>query len=470
MPKYKVSASKDQKKYSFIFTAASISEAKHRVHEQWYSILGVEELDESKLNWEKIIFKAVNKEWEIKNWKVLWKDLFKVYLKLKDWLWYDVKELFFEKDKDSSETEKFKSLEKIIRQYDLFHELNSKKKKEKSKSEKFKEKEWKYETHTQDFYLRKELEESYKLLDFVLNKLQKLFSNEKISNLDPVKIQKIKDLYNKLVILKQSTNLWKIKKVSELSLIKIWEIELSLVEEEKDKEAEELLNQTNKLLKQIWSKTQFKPKSKDLNYQLKLKIQYLNNFLQNYLKESFNKKKKIIDEQSTYYLSTVLWIKNYKKKLEKNNTKIFKNLHVFLFPFWKNKEIKDRILIERRLINSNLILLKTKINKNNFSYTKVKKWYNWFIEIILIFFQKIRQYLFVVIFFYSLLFLTVLIISYYNIWGLSYISETINYRWIFYFLVFMFVYLAMYLSRWIWTLIINFSLVFILIIFGLINF
>jgi hypothetical protein len=34
MPKFKVSASKDQKKYSFVFTASSIAEAKHRVHSQ----------------------------------------------------------------------------------------------------------------------------------------------------------------------------------------------------------------------------------------------------------------------------------------------------------------------------------------------------------------------------------------------------------------------------------------------------
>jgi hypothetical protein len=34
MPKYKVSASKDQKKYSFVFTASSKSEAKERVHDK----------------------------------------------------------------------------------------------------------------------------------------------------------------------------------------------------------------------------------------------------------------------------------------------------------------------------------------------------------------------------------------------------------------------------------------------------
>jgi hypothetical protein len=34
MPKFKVSASRDQKKYSFVFSASSVAEAKNRVHSQ----------------------------------------------------------------------------------------------------------------------------------------------------------------------------------------------------------------------------------------------------------------------------------------------------------------------------------------------------------------------------------------------------------------------------------------------------
>jgi hypothetical protein len=34
MPKYKVSASRDHKKYSFVFSASSIAEAKQRVHDK----------------------------------------------------------------------------------------------------------------------------------------------------------------------------------------------------------------------------------------------------------------------------------------------------------------------------------------------------------------------------------------------------------------------------------------------------
>ncbi len=467
MPKYKVSASRDQKKYSFVFSASSIAEAKQRVHDKWYSILGVEELDESKLSGKKIIFVAEDNTWELKKWKVIWSDIFKVYLKLIDWLWYKVKELYFEEDNINQE-DKIKILKKLKQQYKIYQELNFKKKKRKSKAEKFKEQQ-NNDIKIDNFYLKKELEEAYKLLNFTIKKFRALFDSKNFSSLDSVKINKLQEIYNSLILLKTSTNIWKIQKISETALIKIWEIELELVEKNKTKEALELLKQTNKLLKQVWSKVQFKPDSWKNFEELKSKI----NIIFKTLKDSFKhnkKKKEYIDKKSTFFLDTILKLKKYKRKLKENNIKILKNIYVFILPFWKLKEKKDRLLIERRLINSNLILLKNKINRHNFSYTKVKKWYNWVIEIILLFFKNIRQYLFIVIFFYSLLFLIILVISYYNLFNLWYLWETINYRGIFYFIVFLFIYFAMYFSKGLYTLILNFIIVLIFVIFGLINF
>ncbi len=469
MSKYKVTASKDQKKYSFILNASTIIEAKNKVHEQWYSILDVEEIDESKLIWKRIVFKAI-KDWKIKSWKVVWNDLFKIYLKLKDWLWYDIKELYYENDLNISQKEKEKLIFKLIEQYNLYHELNSKKKKIKSKSESFKDKQennWK--TNTESFYLKKELEQNYKLLNFVLEKLRKLLENNNIEKLDFWKIQKLKKIYNSLVLLKTSTNISKIKSVSEAALLKIWEIELYLIEEKKDLSSEKLLKETNFLLKKLWSKEQFIPRDKNINFIIQKNIDFVKTGIINYFK-LFKKKKKNIDKKSSSFLSTMVSIRFYEKKLKQNNIKILKNFYVFIFPFFKFKEQRDKISIERRLINSNLILLKSKIDKKNFSYTKLKKGYTWFVDKILLFFKNIRLYLFLVIFFYSLLFLIILLFSYYNIFNFWYLIESINYRGIFYFIVFLIIYFAMYFSRWIYSLIINFILVFVLLLFWIINF
>jgi len=469
MPKYKVSVSKDQKKYSLVFNASSELEAKERVHSQWYSVLGVEKIELDNIKWKKIIFKAL-KDDKIKSWKIIWNDLFKVYLKLKDGLWYDIKELYFQDDENSSKEEKKELLDKIIKQYNLFHEINSKKKnKIKSKSEAYKEKINNKETKTDSFYLKKELENSYKLLQFVLEKFRIIFENKNFWNLDSIKVQKLKEIYNSLILLKTSTNISKIKEISELALLKLWEIELYLLEDKKDESVEKLLKQTNTLLKKLWSKEKFIPKEQDFLYQFNLKIEKIKNQLKNF-KDIFKKKKKIIDKRSSFYLNTLLWIQKYKNKRKENNLKILKNIYTFILPFGTLKEKRDRILIERRLINSNLILLKSKIDRNIISYTKIKRWYNYFVDKILLFFKNIRWYLFLVIFFYWLLFLITLFLSYYNILNLWYLIDSINYRGVFYFIIFIFIYLAMYLSRWIFTLIINLFLVFILIIFWLINF
>jgi len=50
------------------------------------------------------------------------------------------------------------------------------------------------------------------LIDFVLLKLNKLLQNEKY-NLDSVKKEKLKNLYNSLVKIKSSTNIPKLKEV-----------------------------------------------------------------------------------------------------------------------------------------------------------------------------------------------------------------------------------------------------------------
>jgi len=106
VPKYKVSVSKGQKKYSIVLSADSDVLAKKKVHDEWYSILGVQKIDEGKIEWHKFLFEAIDKKWVSKKWKVVAEDPFKVYVKLKEWLWYDVKFLFWEEDSYKSEWEK----------------------------------------------------------------------------------------------------------------------------------------------------------------------------------------------------------------------------------------------------------------------------------------------------------------------------------------------------------------------------
>jgi hypothetical protein len=65
MQKYKITASKSQKKYSFVLSAENEKLAKQRVHKDGYSILTVELFDEKNITRNTFIFEA-EKSGEVK--------------------------------------------------------------------------------------------------------------------------------------------------------------------------------------------------------------------------------------------------------------------------------------------------------------------------------------------------------------------------------------------------------------------
>ena len=126
MPKFKVSVSKNQKKYSIVLNADSEVLARKKVHDEWYSILSVQEINEDKIEGHKFIFEAIDKNWNKKKWKVVANDPFKVYVKLKEGLWYNIKLLYSEEDENKSEWVKLDILKHLEEQYDLYNSRKSK--------------------------------------------------------------------------------------------------------------------------------------------------------------------------------------------------------------------------------------------------------------------------------------------------------------------------------------------------------
>ncbi len=462
MQKYKITASKSQKKYQFVLSAENEKLAKQRIHKDGYSILSVELFDESNISKNTFIFEA-EKNWEIKRWKVIWDDIFKIYLKLKDWVWYNILKLYSTTDEDKSDKIKWYILKDLEEQYNFY--------KKTTKTKEVKEiKEGKNEVNIDDFYLKKELEETYKLIDFVLLKLINLLESDKY-NIDNHRKEKLKNLYNSLVKIKSSTNISKLKEIWEIILIKVWEIELESLEKHKDKEWEKFLSETNKLLKQIWSEKKFIKESKDISKQIQKISSIIKDFFYSF--HTKKKSKKVVwlknkDKISHIYLKNMIFLNKYKQKLRENNIEILKKLYVFILPFWKFSEIKESIIVKRKVIKQNIYLFKAKIEWKVFSYTKTIKGFNFILELIFKFFTYIKDYLFFVVLFYSLLFLIFLNLTYYNI--LPWLELSLNYNWIFYFLLFILVYFAIYFSRGVYSLFFNFSILFFVFMFWIINF
>jgi len=105
MLKYKIVASKSQKKYTLVISADSESQAKEKLHKDGYSILSIEEFSGTDIKWKKFLFQ-IQKDGEIKNGVIVWKDIFKIYVKLVDELWYDVIFLYPEWDEAHSNAQK----------------------------------------------------------------------------------------------------------------------------------------------------------------------------------------------------------------------------------------------------------------------------------------------------------------------------------------------------------------------------
>lgn len=456
MQNYKISVSKNGKKYTIVFKAETENLARERVHKEWYSILSIEQITNKDNLWNAFLFSAYTKEWELKHWKIIWDDIFKVYIKLRKNLEYDVKSLFSEEDKNLTFDEKNKIIKDLEEEYNLFYKWKNNEKIDELSKKINKEKQ--NNTSTDNFYLKKELEETYKLIDFVLLKLQNILSDKYKIDVSLEQKEKLKIVYNSIIKLKKSTNLSKLKEIWELALLRIWRIELNEVEKTQEEQTKKLLKETNILLKKIWSKESFIEKNKDVWY-------IINNFFENlnayFLKiKNFQTKKESTDKDSHSYIKNILFLKRYKEKLRENNIFIFKNFISLLF----NKELRLDTFIRRRVIKQNITLFKAKEQGVWFSYTTVKKWFNKIVEYILSFIKNIKQYLFYVIVIYTIIFILFINLNYYySIWESSY-------EWIFYFLVIFFVYLIFYFTRNLLLIILNFVFLFFIVIFWVVNF
>lgn len=457
MPNYKISVSKDSKKYTIVMKADSQAIARERVHKEWYSILGLEEVQDKQEIWSTFIFEW-HKSWEFKHWKIVWNDIFKSYVKLRKELEYDITLIYSEKDEKLSYYEKMKIIKELKEEYDItFPPVKKDKNQEKQDNQVKKESNSNIDNKLNNFYLKKELDEVNNLLEKVLLKLEQIITWSYLSDINDNKKDKLKVIFNEIIKLKKSTNINKLREIWELALLKIWKIELEEVERLKTKESRELLDETNKLLKKIWSKTHFVEKDKDINYQVK--------YYFNYIKNSFSdlkveRKKETVDRESHSYVKNLLYLSKYKDFYKENTKLILKNFYKFIF----NKELKEELFLSRSVIKQNIVLLKAKEKGVTISYTFLKRGLDKIIESFFKSFVWVSKILFQIILFYIITF--ILYINFYSFLNYNFLK----YDWIFYFIIILFLYILFKSSKNVIILFINFVILFFIIIFGVINF
>lgn len=455
MKKYKFTVSKNQKKYDIVLQADSEVIAKERVHKEWYSILNVEEISDLDIKWSKFIF-TIETNWEVKNWVIYGEDIFKVYLKLRKDFWYNVVTLFAENDKEKTESEKQETLKKVEEEYNLYIQKFQKSVIE-TKEEKTEKKD---ATQIEDFYLKKEVEETYKLIDFVLKKIKNVNDNN-LFQITPDQKDRLNSIYISLVSIKNSRNINKLREIWELALVKIWKLELDYLDKTKSKETRVLLKETNSLLKKIWSKEQFVEKDKDLGYIIKNIYLQVKEFFAVKIKSNSN----FLDKETHSYIKTLVLLKKYKEKKEELDKEIMENISVFIFPFWSNREKKEIILAKKSVISQNISLLKAKLNWKVYSYTKIVKWFRKLEEMFLGLLKYLKVYIKVIIFTYSVIFFSLVFVNY--LWVSNF---DINLEWINMALYLIILYILFSFTKGFFTFTFNFVFFVFLNIFFVVNF
>ena len=452
MENYKLLVSKDWKKYTIIFKSDSEKLARDRVHNEWYSILSIEKTNINNKLWNIFIFVAYSKNWELKKWKIEWIDIFKVYVKLRKNFEYNVKVLYSEKDFNLSNEDKKKIVLDLNEEYNIVFSDNEEKVKNNVKIKKVKNNKL-----NNNFYLKKELDNTYKLINFVLIKIEKIINKEIWISITLDEQLKLKTIFNSIVRLKKSSNINKLKEIWELALLKIWQIELRDLELNHSSSSKKLLKETNILLSKIWSEKKFIEKSKDINL-------ILSNFISN-IKVFFQKlserkeEKEEVDKLSHSYVKNILILNKYKEKLKENSIFILKNL----FKIIVNSELRTEIFIKRRVLKQNIVLFIAKEKGVWFSYTSIKKWFSKILNKINKFIVNFNLFLLWIIIIYIVLFLISINILEYNI--IQY-----NYKWILYFIVTLLIYIILKLYKNIFLFLLNFVILYFIYIFWVVNF
>ncbi len=443
MKNFKVSVIKWTKKFDIIRKRESENILKEELHKEGFSIVNVIEVWEiTEKSWSKFYF-DINQNWQIKQWTIFSDDIFKAYLKIKDELKFDL--LYIYQNKNDSLEIKEKNIKTLSEQYKVYLETHKKELELEQKEQEKKQKVVKEEL-TEKYWLQKELQKAYVLLDKVLVKLKYFIEIQENDIITFSRKEKIKDIYNNIVRLKTSTNVSKLYQISEFALSKIWELELEILENKKDEEYRKLVKETNKLLKESWSKTQFIEKEKDIWYILKKIFEDLKNKLKQEKKEKI-----VIDTKSSSYLKSKILYDKYKEKLKEIEKESLKNLFKIFIQKKENKELLEDLSIKKQIIKNNLFILKSRMNWSTFSYVKVVKWYSYISDLILDLILILHKYFINIFLLYSIFISLVFILN--NVFNFN---INLNISFLIWIISINLAVFFVYLSRWMITMIINF--------------
>lgn len=247
MQSFQAICAKNNQKVELVVQYNSLEEARQALHKQGYSIIEIKEAV-IRENQGKVFYFEVLLDGKVKNGQIQSIDIFKAYIKLVDDLHYQVVSIY--DNIDATEEEKKFTTSKVHSSYLLYRDKNVKKEeKVEQKVEQTTQVQAAY-SDISDTFIGKEIQKYYLLIDRILQKIE-IIINTYGQFIESERKMKLQNFSTILKQLKNTTNIDKLRIISENTLIKIGELELELIQSNKITEKQEFLNETNDLLKKF---------------------------------------------------------------------------------------------------------------------------------------------------------------------------------------------------------------------------
>lgn len=391
MQTFQAICAKNNQKIELVVRFSSLEEARNDLHKQGYSIIDIKEIEE-KETLGKIFYFEILLEGKKKSGQIQSEDIFKAYIKLVDDLKYTVVSIY--EDITSSSEEKAFVTSKIQASYLLYKQQNTKKEGIREiKTEQTTQK----TNDTLDIstsHMGKEIKMYYGLIDKILIKIETLLIKYSTEITDERK-WKLQEIHTTLKHLKNTTNTDKLRIISERALLRIGAVELDLVKGTVDKEKQGFIDETNNILRKFGSSERVRNPNTDILLKGK---RIIGEFIQNLssLKETKREWRK--DTQSFVFYKNLRELHIYKQKLSETN----RNLFIATILFQKEKQ--QRLRLKKRLIVQNIQLIKNRIKNIRFSYSKIVKGIEYYMDVGIFSLVYIGDIILYGIFFFSLFF------------------------------------------------------------------
>lgn len=388
---FRAVCSKWNQKLTLSLSASSIDEARSLLHGQGYSIMEIQEAwsdiptqESSSDNF--FYFDAIING-QVKSWKIQSVDVFKAYTKLVDDLGYNI--LYIYTTEGMNETQKKVITAKVKDGYVMYKQsmgIDISEKRIQSEKEVAM-------AEISPMVLR-ELESYNSIIDSTVEKIQNLFLKYH-KTITPEKKSELEGIQATLVQTKWTSNLGRMKNVVENALTVVGKVEADLIKWGVDTEKQKLLEETNSLLKKIWSSERIETnetKAVDIG-------KSISNFFDSFQKKDVSKseQKKKVDTNSFIFYKNLRELDIYKKNLNKVVIDIIKALFSLQFT-----QVK-RLRLKKKLLEQDIQIIDNRIHNRNISYTKIVKGTQYYTDILLKTFQSIGD-----IFLYWLLMYTML--------------------------------------------------------------